>query len=87
MNTNVLFVLAGCGFLLPVFGPAAAAEAPALSDHVISDDNYPERKVAFPGGVTGLPDLTYETLPGYRPMKLDLYLPPARRTSPDRGLS
>jgi hypothetical protein len=32
MNTSVLFVLAGCGFLLPVFGPAAAAEAPALSD-------------------------------------------------------
>jgi hypothetical protein len=52
MNTNVLFVLAGCGFLLPAFGPAAAAEAPTLSDHVISDDNYPERKVAFPGGVT-----------------------------------
>ena len=24
--------------------------------------------------MTGLPDLTYQTLPGYRPMKLDLYL-------------
>ena len=80
MNTNLLVVLAGC--LLPALGPAAAAEAPALSDHVISDDNYPERKVAFPGGVTGLPDLTYETLSGYRPMKLDLYLPPASFAGP-----
>jgi hypothetical protein len=26
----------------------------------------------FPGGVTGLPDLTYETLSGYRPMKLTI---------------
>ena len=82
MNTNVLLLLAGCGFILPTFGPAAAAEAPALSDHVISDDNYPERKVAFPGGVTGLPDLTYETLSGYRPMKLDLYLQPASFAGP-----
>ena len=82
MNTNVLLLLAGCGFTLPTLGPAAAAEAPALSDHVISDDNYPERKVAFPGGVTGLPDLTYETLSGYRPMKLDLYLQPASFAGP-----
>lgn len=29
------------------------------------------------GGVTVLADLTYQTLIGYRPMKLDLYLPPA----------
>jgi acetyl esterase/lipase len=82
MKTNVLFVLAACGFILPAFGPAAADDGPAISDHVISDDNYPERKVAFPGGVTGLPDLTYETLSGYRPMKLDLYLPPANFAGP-----
>ena len=44
MKTNVLFVLAGCGFLLPTFGPAAADDGPAISDHVISDDNYSERK-------------------------------------------
>jgi hypothetical protein len=81
MKASVLLLLSGCGFILPAFAPAAA-EAPALSDHVISDDNYPERKVAFPGGVTGLPDLTYETLSGYRPMKLDLYLPPASFAGP-----
>jgi hypothetical protein len=48
MNPNVLLLLAGCGFIVPAFGPAAAVEAPALSDHVISDDNYPERKSLFP---------------------------------------
>jgi hypothetical protein len=43
MNANVLLLLAGCGFIfiLPAFGPAAAVEAPALSDSVFSDDVYP----------------------------------------------
>jgi len=32
--------------------------------------------ISLPGGVTMLPDITYKTVPGYRPLKLDLYLPP-----------
>ncbi|HEY5410466.1 MAG TPA: alpha/beta hydrolase, partial [Caulobacteraceae bacterium] len=46
------------------------------------DDPYPDHQVAFAGGVTGIPDLTYQILPGYRPMKLDLYLPPAALAGP-----
>jgi len=38
-------------------------------------DNYPDRVTVFPNGVTGLADVVYSTLPGYRPMILDLYLP------------
>lgn len=34
-------------------------------------------RIALPGGVTGLPALTYATLRGFRPLTLDLYLPPA----------
>jgi acetyl esterase/lipase len=34
--------------------------------------------VAFDGGVTGLADVTYAFTPGWRPLKLDLYLPPKR---------
>ncbi|UFN47209.1 alpha/beta hydrolase [Roseomonas sp. OT10] len=54
---------------------AAAAE---VNDriHGPGTDPWPERRTAFPGGVVGLPDLTYAVLPGYRPLKLDLYLPP-----------
>ncbi len=48
---------------------------PAVSEHVVADDRYPERRVAFPDGVVGMPDLVYETLPGYRPLHLDLYEP------------
>jgi acetyl esterase/lipase len=46
------------------------------------DDPYPDHHVVFPGGVTGLPDLTYQILPGWRPLKLDLYLPPASFKGP-----
>ena len=47
-----------------------------------SDDPYPDHHVMFPGGVTGLPDISYQILPRYRPMKLDLYLPPASFRGP-----
>jgi len=40
-------------------------------------DSFAGVKTAFADGVTGYPDLTYQTLPGYRPLKLDLFLPPA----------
>jgi acetyl esterase/lipase len=46
------------------------------------EDPYPDHRVAFPDGVTGLPDVTYQILQRYRPMKLDLYLPPASFQGP-----
>ncbi len=48
---------------------------PAIGTKAVLEDRYPERRVAFPGGVTGLPDLTYSTVSGFRPLTLDLYLP------------
>jgi acetyl esterase/lipase len=46
------------------------------------DDPYPDHHGAFAGGVTGLPDVTYAIRPGWRPLKLDLYLPPASFAGP-----
>lgn len=48
---------------------------PAIGSKAVLEDRYPERRVAFPGGVAGLPDLVYSTLAGFRPLTLDLYLP------------
>ena len=45
------------------------AAAPALTDV------YPERRTAFPDGVTGLADVVYSVIPGYRPLIVDVYLP------------
>src|SRR6185437_13055121 len=35
------------------------------------------KPIKLPNGVTVYPDMPYQTLSGYRPMLLDLYLPPA----------
>lgn len=41
-------------------------------------DPYPGYIVKFAGDVTGIPDIPYAMWAGYRPLLLDLYLPPAR---------
>jgi acetyl esterase/lipase len=58
-------------------GERVAREA-VVNDRIFTDTHepWPERRAGFAGGVTGFADLTYATLPGYRPLKLDLYLPP-----------
>ncbi len=72
--------------ILPLaFLSAAGAEVPAaatVSDGVVNTDVYPEHNVSFPGGVTGIPDLTYYSVSGYRAMRMDLYLPPASFDTP-----
>jgi acetyl esterase/lipase len=55
--------------------PSARIE-PAIGTKAVLEDRYPERRVVFPGGVAGLPDLVYSTVAGFRPLTLDLYLPP-----------
>ena len=58
-------------------GPATAApEGMATAAHPVLEDRYPERRTPFAGGVVGLADLTYSVLPGFRPLRLDLYEPP-----------
>ena len=54
----------------------AAPELVATSAHPVLEDRYPERHIAFAGGVVGIADLTYSVLPGFRPLRLDLYEPP-----------
>jgi acetyl esterase/lipase len=45
-------------------------------------DLYPDRVTRFPGGVTSLADVTYSVLPGFRPLVVDLYLPPKSKAGP-----
>src|SRR5579862_3923557 len=64
---------------------AARAEVPAaatVSDAVVNRDVYPEHNVTFPGGVTGVPDLTFYTPQTHRAVRMDLYLPPASFSGP-----
>lgn len=56
--------------------PSTGVE-PAIGSKAVLEDRYPERRIAFSDGVSGLPDLTYSTVSGFRPLTLDLYLPAA----------
>jgi acetyl esterase/lipase len=55
---------------------APARDDPATTAAAQLEDRYPERRVAFPHGVTSLADVTYSAPSGFRPLTLDLYLPP-----------
>src|SRR5690349_16859596 len=55
--------------ILPAVSFSGAAAQPV--------DPYPEHPVKFASGVTGIPDIPYAMWSGYRPLLLDLYLPPA----------
>jgi acetyl esterase/lipase len=52
------------------------SEKPALTDV------YPDRMTRFPDGVTGLADVVYSTVSGYRPMVVDIYMPKAKGPKP-----
>lgn len=58
---------------------------PQVAAQPSTEDRYPKHGVPFADGVTGYPDLTYATLSGYRPLTLDLYLPPASMPAPAAG--
>ena len=63
----------------------ASAEVPAaatVSDKVVNQDVYPEHHASFPGGVTGIPDLTYYSPASHRAVRMDLYLPPSSFQGP-----
>jgi acetyl esterase/lipase len=58
--------------------PAAVLDRIPTGSDAVLGDHYPAVRVRFPGGVVGLPALTYAVVPGYRPLHLDLYLPPGK---------
>jgi acetyl esterase/lipase len=55
---------------------AARAEV-GVAVTAVGADSFARAVVEFPGGVKAYPAIPYETLMGYRPMTLDLFLPPA----------
>jgi len=69
--------------VLTMLAASASASAPASRDFATLDkpgtaDVYPVQVTRWAGGVTSLADVTYSTIPGYRPMMVDIYMPPKR---------
>jgi len=81
--THSRFLLIAMTCCLPVSLPFVAGQAigqtideVGISGAVVLEDRYPQRSYQFPNGVLSLADVVYSTLRGYRPLILDLYLPP-----------
>jgi len=58
---------------------------PEIAAQAAHEDHYPANQVTFPNGVKGLPGLVYWQPIGYRPLTLDIYLPPAGLHRPAAG--
>ena len=59
-------------------GDIAAAGAPRVfpvAAAPVLEDRFPARPVMFPHGVKAWRDVVYQTLPGYRPQIVDVYVP------------
>lgn len=78
-------VALSCAVAGALMGPVQAqtpqAQTPQARDFPVGEgavleDRYPDRLQAWPGGVSSLADVTYSTIPGYRPMVMDIYMPP-----------
>lgn len=81
--------LAGAAIIAAAMPAIASAQARSfpVAEKAGLPDPYAGRTVSFADGVTGRVDLPYSTIPGYRPMVLDLFLPPkAGTTSAPRPL-
>ncbi len=73
-----IFSMAGAVLLAVILageGGAQTAPPPPYKD-------YPAKPWQFPNGVTWMPDMTYSALPGFRPLKLDIYRPPSTKALP-----
>lgn len=87
-----LIVLNSCGgdstsvtnsiAILPISeeSPAWTLDDVPVAPAVAMANRYPRTEISFPGGVVGLRDLVYLQIPGYRPLRLDMYLPADRST-------
>lgn len=78
-----LSLLAALAFSLAV-SPAFAGQpvTAAVGKGWGAVDTLPKVRVSYPGGVVTLPDLTYATIVGYRPLTLDLYFKPGAEKRP-----
>ena len=59
--------------------------APEVAAKTVRQDRYPPSQITFPNGVKGTPNLVYWQPLGYRPLTLDLYIPPADIQRPTAG--
>lgn len=85
LNAIILAIAFGV-FIVPVAAvDDARSPVPEIGATVVRQDRYPAQDVSFPNHVKGVPGIVYWTQLGYRPLRLDLYLPPDSMARPASG--
>lgn len=83
------FFLAAAGSLVGALSVSGEAQLPSPLPELTAQpgqvDHAPAATVALPNGVTGLSGLPYASPTGYRPLTLDLFLPPKTLQKPSQG--
>ncbi len=81
MKSRISISAALCALAILSTATAAQRDFP-VSATASQADVYPDRVTRFDGGVTGLADVTFSVIPGFRPLMVDLYMPPGKATQP-----
>lgn len=74
--------LATAALGLAVAAPAAAPRVFPVADKPALDDRLPNPPIAMPGGVKVWRDVVYQTIDGYRPQIVDVYVPATKGPHP-----
>jgi acetyl esterase/lipase len=78
---QLLSIVTGAACLSSIQADAQTRDFPTAATPVL-EDRFPVARVAFPGGVKAFRDVTYQTLPGYRPQIVDIYVPASKGPHP-----
>ncbi len=78
-------IMFSCGVIASLMAAQIPSPPPEIAAQAVYEDHYPANQVTFPNGVKGIPDLVYWEPIGYRPLTLDIYLPPAGIPRPAAG--
>lgn len=75
---RMAFEIAVAGLaVLPSCAVAATGERTfPVEAAAVLDDRYPRQLQSWPEGVTSEADIPYSTIPGFRPLVVDIYVPP-----------
>lgn len=85
MRRATFALLAGVALATLAISKTLPLPTPEISARLARRGVFPTVEVAFPGGVRVFPGVRYWTLIGFRPLTMDIYLPPRSLAVPTGG--
>lgn len=81
MKTIPLAML-GMAMACPPAAPQGSQIEVQISDRTVRRDAFPSVGVEYPGGVLAYPQVEFANLAGFRPLRMDIYMPEAPKRRP-----